>query len=76
MKGEFTKETQNIAKPKSTLWEQGRALGLCFKFGKEYHQGHQRKVQMQMLLGQDGELEIEEETDKESTEEEDKEVGS
>ena len=31
---------------------------------------------MQMLLGQDGELEIEEEADEEGTEEEDKEVGS
>jgi hypothetical protein len=33
--------------------EQRRALGQCFKCGDKYFPGHQCKVKVQMLLGQE-----------------------
>lgn len=49
-----------IVNARNTLMDQRRALGLCFKYGEKYFSGHQYKVNVQMLVGQDSVLKIEE----------------
>jgi hypothetical protein len=39
--------------PKNALMEQRRALGLCFKCGEKYYPGHNCKIKVQMMLGQE-----------------------
>jgi Retroviral aspartyl protease/Ty3 transposon capsid-like protein len=41
---------------KNTLMDQRRLLGLCFKCGEKYYPGHQCRVKVQMLLGQEDTL--------------------
>jgi hypothetical protein len=36
---------------RSTIIEQRRALGQCFKYGEKYFSGHQCKLKTHMLLG-------------------------
>lgn len=40
---------------RNALVDQRRALGLCFKCGEKYFRGHQCKIEVQMLLGQEEE---------------------
>jgi hypothetical protein len=40
---------------KNNLIDQRRVLGLCFKCGERYYPGHQCKVKLQLLLGQEDE---------------------
>jgi hypothetical protein len=39
--------------PKHVMFEQRKALGQCFKCGDRYFLGHQYKIKLQMLMGQD-----------------------
>jgi hypothetical protein len=39
---------------RSTILDQRRALGQCFKCGDRYFPGHQCRVKLQMLMGQQG----------------------
>jgi Retroviral aspartyl protease len=43
--------------------DQRRALGLCFKCGDKYYPGHQCKIKLQMLLGEQEAVEEEEYTE-------------
>jgi Retroviral aspartyl protease/Retrotransposon gag protein len=45
--------------PGKSLIEQRRALGQCFKCGDKYFPGHQCKVKVQMLIGEEEEQQIE-----------------
>jgi hypothetical protein len=47
-----SKPISNAITIKSALLDQIRLLGLCFKCGEKYFPGHQCKVKVQMLLGQ------------------------
>jgi hypothetical protein len=39
-----------------SLIEQRRALGQCFKYGDKYFPGHQCKIKVQMLIGNEDEM--------------------
>jgi Retrotransposon gag protein len=57
-----TKPNSGNATTKSTLIDQRRALGLCFKCGDKYYPGHQCKFKIQMLQGDvKSRVEVEEE---------------
>ncbi|XP_078166791.1 uncharacterized protein LOC144561645 isoform X2 [Carex rostrata] len=56
------KPVNAVPTQKNALIEQRRALGLCFKCGDKYYPGHQCKIKVHMLVSQDEEGEIEDDT--------------
>jgi Retroviral aspartyl protease len=51
-----TKPQNQPSLSKNTLMDQRRLLGLCFKCGEKYYPGHQCRVKVQILLGQEDTL--------------------
>lgn len=49
------KPVNGIKNQRNALIEQRRALGLCFPCGEKYSPGHQCKLKVNMLVGQDEE---------------------
>jgi hypothetical protein len=50
---EETKPVINKENSRNVMVEHRRALGLCFKCGEKYYPGHQCKVKIHMMIGQE-----------------------